>query len=729
MSSAFKKLAQPLQRVLYAANWKELRPIQVDAIHEIFDSDNDLIISASTASGKTEAAFLPLLSQVIDERDEGIQILYVAPLKALINDQTRRLESLLNHTDLPVHRWHGDVSGDRKKKVRTKPEGVLLITPESLESCFINYGRFLDRMFRNLKFIVIDELHAFVSDVRGVHLSSLLARLEQITPKRPRRLGLSATLGDFSQPSRFLFRQHPEKVRVIEDEDGARRLRIGLRAYPNPIRQEKSGEDREDTLEQQSKRTETSALAQELARVFRLETNLIFTNSKQLAELLTEEISEIKRRECWQKNPFLIHHGSLSKESREYTEARLKNGEPISVFCTSTLEMGIDIGDVSTVGQLSPPWSVASLKQRIGRSGRSEGQAAVLRMYSLDKTLSKDSPVREQLRPQLVRSIALIELMLGKWVEPSPDPCWQLSTLVQQTLSILRQRGGAQASEIFTLLCRNGVFESVSSETFRGVLRSLGQNEVIEQMSDGLLILTPKGEHITHDRDFYAAFMGSDDFTIRCQGYTIGTLPSNCLPQVGENFILSGKKWKVVQIETAAKVVEVMKTKAKKEPFFGSDFGETHPRVAQKMREVLCSQADYRYLHQDAREELEKARNAFKISGLAESAFIQEDNSITFFPWTGSRAMTTFRLAAKMGNISCAKFENCLVYQLSQIKHLREHFSYILENRFEAIELARQVPSRHLEKYDRYLDDDLLDQINSQRIIDLKTVKETIKSL
>lgn len=713
MSDAFSKLSRPIQQILWDQRWTNLRSIQVDAIHHIADSSDDLVIAASTASGKTEAAFLPILSALFEEEDQrGTQALYIAPLKALINDQNLRLKELVTHTDIPIHRWHGDVSASAKKRYRDNPSGVLLITPESLESCFINYGHRVQDMFNSLKFIVIDELHAFLGDVRGVHLASLLARLELITKKRPTKIGLSATLASFDAARIYLNRDHPATVKVIQDASGSRSMSIGLRAYPRPT----PGKIHEDSPEDPNSADGIKILAGELARVFSSKTNLIFSNSRALAELLTDNLNQLAISHRWPRNPFAIHHGSLSKDSREDVEERLKQGEQLSVFCTSTLEMGIDIGNVYSIGQLSPPWSVASLVQRIGRSGRKEGESAILRMYALDTPVTKDSLLEDRLYPQLLRSIALIELMLKRWLEPLPSRRLQLSTFIQQILSILRQTGGADAYTIHDSLCNRGIFSGFSVEDFTSILRSLAKNDLIEQMTQGTLILTPEGERITHAKDFYAAFVGSEDFSIRYREEAIGNLPSTSLPPVGENFILNGRRWKVDDINSSSRIVEVEPTRAKKPPIFMGQGGEIHTRVRQTIHEILIADRTYAYLHKDAAAMLTEARSTYRKANLHRNPILHTANNTTLFPWLGTKAMLTLALCAKLDHIPCEIKRLSLVYHASAEDVFR-HLERVTRKAFTPYDLADILPDKHPEKYDEYAPANLLDKINAERML------------
>ena len=233
MSAAFDKLARPIQKWIRAQGWRELRDIQARATHVLMDGDADLIVAASTAGGKTEAAFLPLLSQVLDDPSElsGFDILYVAPLKALITDQARRLDDICRETELPVIPWHGDVPSSTKTRAIKRPRGVLLITPESLEALFIRRGLEIPRLFGATRAVILDELHSVLDSERGIQMRSLLARLEQALNRPIRRVGLSATLGDMGLAKAYLRPDSPEEVNDVVAAGGGAELQLQLRGY------------------------------------------------------------------------------------------------------------------------------------------------------------------------------------------------------------------------------------------------------------------------------------------------------------------------------------------------------------------------------------------------------------------------------------------------------------------------------------------------------------------
>lgn len=197
-TTAFNQLAPFIQEYIWRHNWTEIRAIQAAACDAILNSDDHLLIASGTASGKTEAAFLPILTSLHNDPPESIGVLYIAPLKALINDQFQRLDGLLEAADIPVTAWHGDISDSRKKRALRQARGVVQITPESLEGLLLRRSGEVAQAFSELRFVVIDEVHAFMADERGRQVLCLLERLARLTRVPPRRVGLSATLGDLS---------------------------------------------------------------------------------------------------------------------------------------------------------------------------------------------------------------------------------------------------------------------------------------------------------------------------------------------------------------------------------------------------------------------------------------------------------------------------------------------------------------------------------------------------
>ncbi|WP_068092914.1 DEAD/DEAH box helicase [Novosphingobium rosa] len=621
MTTAFDKLARPIQRWIRSQGWRDLRDIQVRSITAISDGTSDVIIAASTAGGKTEAAFLPLISQVIADEEAvgGFDLLYVAPLKALITDQANRLEAMCQEAELPVVPWHGDVSASIKARAVKRPRGVLLITPESLEALFMRRGLEIPRLFRSLRAVILDEVHTMLDSERGVQLRSQLTRLELAIGRPIRRIGLSATLGDMDQARIYLRPDNAASVQVIEAQGGEAELRLQLRGYIA------GGDDK-------SLPPPTDLIAKHLFDHLRGTDNLAFAGSRQSVEIYADRLRALCE-DARLPQEFYPHHASLSREHREAVERRLKDGKlPTTAICTSTLELGIDIGDVSCVAQIGAPFSVASLRQRLGRSGRRAGKPAILRQYAIEAKINAKSSFADRLRLGLLRSIAMIDLLLEGWCEPARTGALHLSTLVHQILSIITERGGANAPRLYRMLCQDGPFRQVSPAIFADVLRAMGQCDpaLIEQASDGLLLLGPMGESLTSHYSFYAVFQTPEEYRLIAEGRELGTLPIDNMVAPGMMIIFSGRRWLVQEVDDQGKVIIVTHAKAGAPPIFGGDAGMIHDVVIERMFDLLNRDDVPSYLDPTARELLAEARSDFsrmqfpssRIAEIGEGAWI-----------------------------------------------------------------------------------------------------------
>ena len=226
MSGVFGRLAPYIQDFIYANHWEDLREIQKEACQVVWDTDDNLLLSSGTASGKTEAAFLPVLTELYHRPSRSVGVLYISPLKALINDQFKRLDQLLQESGLPVCKWHGDASRAEKDRLVKHPQGILQITPESLESLLIRKQGACYSLFHDLRFVIIDEVHYFMRDVRGVQVLSLLERMQRLSGNVPRRIGLSATLGDIEVAKRWLNAGTPRLCSAPRGETGQQKIRL-----------------------------------------------------------------------------------------------------------------------------------------------------------------------------------------------------------------------------------------------------------------------------------------------------------------------------------------------------------------------------------------------------------------------------------------------------------------------------------------------------------------------
>ena len=648
--SNVERLDERIQRWVWQKGWTALRDAQEAAIPILLHADQDVIIAAATAAGKTEAAFLPILSKLLSCGEEMGIVLYISPLKALINDQWGRLDQLCEELSIPVVPWHGDISPARKRSFMKRPQGVLLITPESLEAQFVLRGHELKRYFGELHYVVVDELHAFIGSDRGKQLQSLMRRIECVIERRVPRVGLSATLGDPTLAAKFLRPEGPPSA-VIQSKTAAQQLLVQLRGYVNepilesePPKQElHTGASELDPIEAGEERAFKS-MADHLFKTLRGTNNLVFPNSRQQVE----HFSDLLRRRCEYEgipNEFWPHHGSLSREIREDTEAALKAGNrPATAICTTTLELGIDIGSVKSVAQIGPPPSVASLRQRLGRSGRRPGESAILRSYVLENGLTPESSISDRLREGLLQSAACIRLLLENWFEPPREDGLHLSTLVQQILSMIAERGGVMATEISRTLIAHGPFAEVHVTDLAKLLRELGQREMLIQDSSGALLLGPVGERVVNHYDFYAAFASRDEWQIVEDGRALGTLPIDSPVFEGLCIIFGGRRWKIVSICTEPPMLTVVKDPTGRPPQFDSGRPMVHERVRQEMRRLLEEDTQLAFLDAQAQTLLREAREFYRGARLSERIVQRDAEGLVILPWCGDLAQNALVL-------------------------------------------------------------------------------------
>jgi len=719
--SPFDRLNEKVQHWIWDKGWNELRDIQAKAIGGVLDGENDVILAATTAAGKTEAAFLPILSSIALDNIDSFAILYVSPLKALINDQFRRLEDLCERLELPVVKWHGDASAAAKARAIQNPRGVVLITPESLESLLVRRGPDVRRLIHDLRFIVIDELHAFLSGERGIHLASLLKRLDATAGRRIRKVGLSATIGDFALAQYFMNPTEPQTVQLIESSLGQPELRLQVRGYREPDPDWETCKPEEERLVPAQ-----TAIVAHLHQTLRGRNNLVFASRRQEVESVADalgRLSESKRV----PNEFFPHHGSLSKTLREELEERLKSGElPTTAVATTTLELGIDIGSVTSVAQVGPPASVAGLRQRLGRSGRREGEPSVLRIYVREPDRPAEDDPFERLRLELVQAVAAVNILVSKWVEPGGIQGLHLSTLLHQTLALICERGGARAKDMFRLLCGPGPFAQVSEQDYAVLLRTMSDAKIIEQSPDGILMLGSLGETITNRFDFYAVFMTDDEYRIVTDQRTLGTVPIFNPLRQGDFLTFAGRRWIVLSIDDRAKVVMVKPAPAGRVPLFPAQEGiPLHDRLVQEMRGIYRSETSYPFLDLMGKTLLQEARDAYRDLGLDSRQLLNVGDDIYLFVWRGTKATETVRLALASQDIRTEAYSVGLHAKYCELEKFSGALHRILQYPPTAHDIAAFAEPLRRQKYDIYLPDPMLRDAFARTRVDLSVLEAT----
>lgn len=714
-STSFAALDPRVQRWVWEQGWTELRDAQERAIPVILARERDVLIVAATAWGKTEAAFLPICSHLLTTPDAGtgVRVLYVSPLKALINDQYRRLDDLCEHLDLRVGRWHGDVSSSVKTRLRRDGTDVLLITPESLEALLIRQPQSLAGLFGSLRYVVIDELHVFLGTERGAHLQSLLHRVDLLAGTRAPRIGLSATVGDTETAAAFLAPDHPEQVRIITSSASGAGLRLQVRGY-------ETGHDDDGGMD---------ALVGDLLGVTRDGQHLVFANSRHRVERYADGLARAARH-GGHADLVLAHHGNLDQGLRAHVEARLGDpSRPVTVVCTSTLELGIDIGTMTAIAQLGAPPSVAALRQRLGRSGRRH-DPAVLRVYVTEAALDATSPPVDALRVELVQTIAMIDLMLQRWCEPVLTGDLHLSTLVHQTLSLITQHGGVSPTGAYRALCGPGPFATVDERQYGQLLRDLGAAGLIEQARDGTLLLGAAGERLVEHHHFYAAFATPDEYRLLSGGRQLGTLPITTPVRDGALLIFAGQRWTITRTDLEARTLELVPASGGIPPRFAGTGIPVHDRVRREMHHVYRDTTVAPFLDRPARDLLAEARAMYRHLRLDQSPLLAWGEDTMIFPWVGDRIVTTIALALQARDLQVDTDGLTITVRdfgpdetRAELHHLHTGPPPVPED------LAALVTDRRSDKYDWALGDTLLNGAYAGRHLDVSGAWHTIGRL
>ena len=695
--------------------------MQLDAAKVIFETDKNLLLSSSTASGKTEAALFPIISEIYNDPDArgSISVLYVAPLKSLINDQFSRLEDLLKMSEIPVTHWHGDVGVGHKTKLLKNPEGILQITPESLEAMLMKRSNDIPRLFGSLRYVIIDEVHALIGSDRGNQVICQLSRIARLIGHHPRRVGLSATLGDISLAAEWLGAGSGRETIAPIPKRTPLKWRLGLEHFyiqnpseiqtPNPALSTAPDEDR-------GGRASLDAGYEFLYDAVYGSKAIVFSNSREETEYVTATLRQIaKARE--DEDIFLIHHGNLSASIREDAELKMKDDEErTAVTCaTVTLELGIDIGRLERVAQVGAPTTVSGFLQRLGRSGRRGSPPEMIMVYR-EETPLPNAPLPEIIPWELLRGIAIIDLYSGeRFIEPPRIKKMPLSLAFHQTLSVLASGGEMKPKEIAERILSLPPLSGLDKETYRALLVSMINNDYLELCEDGGVIVGLAGERMINSFKFYAVFKDSEDFTVRCDSEEIGTITTP--PPPGDRFALAGRVWQVTEVDVARRLVYVKRVEGKMEVSWPGDGGEIHTRLIEKMREILFSGKDYPFLGENARARLENARKVARNARMDENLVVfLGGQSYVLFPWLGTRAFRTARrlmqkYSAELG-IFDIQSEGC-VYITFKAKDggraLAERISEIItRDGIDASELVFDNEFPVFDKYDEYLPGELL---------------------
>ena len=582
---AFDRYAPFVQEYIYQNHWENLRSIQVAAADAIFNTDENVLLTASTASGKTEAAFFPIITLFSEDMPSSVGCIYIGPLKALINDQFSRLNDLCAEADIPVWHWHGDVAQSHKAKLMRHPSGILQITPESLEALLLHKHAAIAKLFGDLRFVVIDEVHSLLRGDRGGQTLCLIERLSRIAGVNPRRIGLSATIGDPEGTGEFLSLGTGRKTIIPKIDAKGSKWRLSMEHFY--VKDAQAAEDKQipgalPVLEEKTDDAPANA-DPGIGYIFehtRGKKCLVFVNSREECEMVTTTL----RHYCelnHEPDRFLVHHGNLSASYRETAEGIMKDdSQYMTTVTTATLELGIDIGRLERAFQIDAPWTVSSFLQRMGRTGRRELPPE---MWFV---IREDEPEVRAMLPttipwKLLQGIALVQLYLEeRWVEPPRLDRLPFSLLYHQTMSTLASCGELSPRALADRVLRLHYFHRITQEDYRVLLRHLIATDHIQQTEQGGLIVGLAGERVINSFKFYGVFQESEEYTVRSESQELGTVVSP--PPVGEKLAIAGHVWQVLDVDHKRRLIYCQQVKGSVPPISASVPATCTPKFSQE---------------------------------------------------------------------------------------------------------------------------------------------------
>lgn len=735
---AFDRYAPFVQEYIYQNHWENLRSIQVAAADAIFNTDENVLLTASTASGKTEAAFFPIITLFSEDMPSSVGCIYIGPLKALINDQFSRLNDLCAEADIPVWHWHGDVAQSHKAKLMRHPSGILQITPESLEALLLHKHAAIAKLFGDLRFVVIDEVHSLLRGDRGGQTLCLIERLSRIAGVNPRRIGLSATIGDPEGTGEFLSLGTGRRTIIPKIDAKGSKWRLSMEHFY--VKDAQAAEDKQipDALPVLEEKTDEAPANADpgIGYIFehtRGKKCLVFVNSREECEMVTTTL----RHYCelnHEPDRFLVHHGNLSASYRETAEGIMKDdSQYMTTVTTATLELGIDIGRLERAFQIDAPWTVSSFLQRMGRTGRRELPPE---MWFV---IREDEPEVRAMLPttipwKLLQGIALVQLYLEeRWVEPPRLDRLPFSLLYHQTMSTLASCGELSPRALADRVLRLHYFHRITQEDYRVLLRHLIATDHIQQTEQGGLIVGLAGERVINSFKFYGVFQESEEYTVRSESQELGTIVSP--PPVGEKLAIAGHVWQVLDVDHKRRLIYCRQVKGSVPAYFGQCPGDLHTKILTRMRRVLQEDRQYPYLMKNAVARLEQARFTAAHSGAAEKTLINlGGNMWCLLPWVGTYTFLTMerflkiKCADRLGlrNLDSAR---PFFIQFTMKADEATFFRVLAEEIRKPIDPMELVYPKELplfDKYDEYLPEELVKKGFALGVLDVDGLREKV---
>lgn len=597
--SGFSRLTQALQyQIVNGLGWQDLRPVQEQTIGAVLDGTNCVVL-APTAGGKTEAALLPLLSLADAEDRPAVSILYLAPLRALLNNLEPRLSHLAGLVGRRAFKWHGDVGRSARRRFIDDLTDILAITPESLEAMLIGGTVPRSRVLGNLRAVVVDEVHNFAAGDRGGHLVALLERVCRIAGRDIQRIGLSATIGNPDEICGWLSGSSTRERAVIDPERGASEARLSL--------------DEVGTLE-------NAAIV--IERLHPGRKRLVFADSRRRVEAL----GHLLGRRGVEAH---VTHSSLSAAERSAAELAFEQGSNCVIVSTSALELGIDVGDLDHVLQIDAPFSVASFLQRMGRTGRRPGTFPNCTFLATDD----DS---------LLQAAALLRLLKRGYVEPVRPVRRGSHLLAHQLMALSLQQRGVPTTEWWSWIEGAGTFADLTAEDRSELVEHMCASNILVE-ADGRLILGEQGERLYGGRNFmdlYVVFSTPSELKVMWGPREVGTIDAYFAQykEAGElTFILAGRTWHATHVDWRRATCHVEPAPDGALPTWMGEPRLLSRELCQAIRDVLVDDNDDPWWSRRAVEAMAAVRQEYSFLQEGQ-AFTEETGRIRWWTFAGGKA-------------------------------------------------------------------------------------------
>ena len=620
------------------------------------------------------------------------------------------------------------------------PSGILQITPESLEALLLHKHAAIAKLFGDLRFVVIDEVHSLLRGDRGGQTLCLIERLSRIAGVNPRRIGLSATIGDPEGTGEFLSLGTGRKTIIPKIDAKGSKWRLSMEHFY--VKDAQAAEDKQipgalPVLEEKTDDAPANA-DPGIGYIFehtRGKKCLVFVNSREECEMVTTTL----RHYCelnHEPDRFLVHHGNLSASYRETAEGIMKDdSQYMTTVTTATLELGIDIGRLERAFQIDAPWTVSSFLQRMGRTGRRELPPE---MWFV---IREDEPEVRAMLPttipwKLLQGIALVQLYLEeRWVEPPRLDRLPFSLLYHQTMSTLASCGELSPRALADRVLRLHYFHRITQEDYRVLLRHLIATDHIQQTEQGGLIVGLAGERVINSFKFYGVFQQSEEYTVRSESQELGTVVSP--PPVGEKLAIAGHVWQVLDVDHKRRLIYCQQVKGSVPAYFGQCPGDLHTKILTRMRRVLQEDRQYPYLMKNAVARLEQARFTAAHSGAAEKPLINlGGNMWCLLPWVGTYTFLTMerflkiKCADRLGlrNLDSAR---PFFIQFTMKADESAFFRVLAEEIRKPIDPMELVYPKELplfDKYDEYLPEELVKKGFALGVLDVDGLREKVLS-